>query len=516
MAVQAGKSYQLVETSNRLAGGTGINGLAFYNSGTRNNNPLWGGPTGLRYDARTDHTVTTQFYQYGAGVVNVTFDAVSLQEVHADRCHKNAWANYFGTLTRTPVATGTQLVGWSGWSALNYIQELFSADLDFGTGPWSLAIWLRVPSANATAGVLCSRAAASGPYLELCLNADNTLTGTAADGTTTRTVTTTGTYNNARYTSAILTYQAGRLALAVNGAEVAATVGAPLLTLTNAAAVLTLGNNFALNAPFPGSLALLRLSATVPSAEQIAWIYAQELALFQPGAQCCLPDAGVPVDLAYDPLTDQWAVGTTTATSQWRDLTRLATTPVTAGTGSRLAQQAGATLIGRATTTPGVDVTLAAQDLRTALARRAEEALGRRHQPTLIFDFDTVSFTATTTSGSLSLTSVASVVGTPYVGMKITGTGIPTNCTLAGINGTTYYLSAAATANGSTIAMGQADFTLPVGYTARAVYAAGTQKREGATKDYTRLHDGFRETLRFGTSPGAASWVQIHAVPETL
>ncbi len=510
--VQAGCSYKFTENSDRAISGGNIY-ISLNNNGTRGTflNVSIGS-----YTALIDHLLTLHVFQYGPGTVNATFDNISFKEVERDRCYKAGSAFIFGLLSRLPVATGAQLVGWSGWSAANYLREDYSADLDFATGEWSLNVWCKVPAANATAGTLVARAAASGPAVTLALNSNNTLTGTAYDGTTTLSVSTPLAYNSDAWINAILTYRAGRLALALNGAEVAATVGAPLLTLTNAAAVLTLGNNFALDAPFPGSLSLLRLSATVPSAEQIAWIYAQELALFQPGAQCCLPDTGVPVDLAYDPLTDQWALGTTTATSQWRDLTRLATTPVTAGAGSKLAQQAGATLIGRATTTPGVDVTIAAQDLRTALARRAEEALGRRHQPTLVFDFDTISFTATTTTGSLSLTSVASVVGTPYVGMKITGTGIPTNCTLAGINGTTYYLSAAATANGSTIAMGQADFTLPVGYTARAVYAAGSQKREGATKDYTRLHDGFRETLRFGTSPGAASWVQIHAVPETL
>ena len=515
VAVQAGRSYRLLEVSDRLTSGGNV-AVSWYNNGLSASFANISLMSNNLYTALTNHTLTLHFYQWGAGTVNATFDTISLKEVDGDRCYKGGAAFIFGLLSRIPVAIGAQLVGWSGWSAANYLREDYSADLDFATGEWSLNIWCKVPAANATAGTLAARAAASGPAITLALNSNNTLAGTAYDGTTTLSVTTPLAYNSDAWINAILTYRAGRLALALNGAEVAATVGAPLLTLTNSAAVLTLGNNFALDAPFPGSLALLRLSATVPTAEQIAWIYAQELALFQPGAQCCLPDTGVPVDLAYDPLTDQWALGTTTTTSQWRDLTRLATTPVTAGAGSKLAQQAGATLIGRATTTPGVDVTLAAQDLRTALARRAEEALGRRDQPTLIFDFDTISFTATTATGSLSLTSVASVVGTPYVGMKITGTGIPTNCTLAGINGTTYTLSAAATANGSTIALAQADFTLPVGYTARAVYAAGTQKREGATKDYTRLHDGFRETLRFGTSPGAASWVQIHAVPETL
>jgi hypothetical protein len=60
----------------------------------------------------------------------------------------------------------------------------------------------------------------------------------------------------------------------------------------------------------------------------------------------------------------------------------------------------------------------------------------------------------------------------------------------------------------------QTDFVLPVGYTARVVYSAGAQQREGSTKAWVRVYDGFRETIRFAVAPGNAVWVQIHAVRE--
>jgi hypothetical protein len=57
----------------------------------------------------------------------------------------------------------------------------------------------------------------------------------------------------------------------------------------------------------------------------------------------------------------------------------------------------------------------------------------------------------------------------------------------------------------------QTDFVLPVGWTATSVLSAGASRREGATKDYIRLFDGFKETIRFAVAPGAAVWVQINA-----
>ena len=56
---------------------------------------------------------------------------------------------------------------------------------------------------------------------------------------------------------------------------------------------------------------------------------------------------------------------------------------------------------------------------------------------------------------------------------------------------------------------GQTEFVLPVGYTATSVSVAGARKIEGSTKDWTRLFDGFRETVKFAVSPGNAAWVRI-------
>ncbi|MBP8290851.1 MAG: hypothetical protein KAX51_13805, partial [Chromatiaceae bacterium] len=155
VAVQAGRSYRLVEVSDRSTSGGSIT-LGWYNNGFSGYFSNISLRANNLYTALTNHTLHLHFYQWNAGTVNATFDTISLKEVDGDRCYKGGAALIVGLLSRIPVATGAQLVGWSGWSAGNYLREDYSADLDFATGEWSLNIWFKVPAANATAGTLAA------------------------------------------------------------------------------------------------------------------------------------------------------------------------------------------------------------------------------------------------------------------------------------------------------------------------------------------------------------------------
>ena len=578
----------------------------------------------------------------------------------ADRSYKGATATETGTVTSAAVNTGNDLVAYSGFSAANYIREAYSADLDFGTGEWSVSAWvntLNAPSSNfisntatyqavtrgfryftgvtystglpyvfsiymkrnsssigagnvnadnvgtfsavspalntlqigvwtrvvaklssaasgaekfidfenitsGTAsyttnygiapdstqtsvqitdgianievwgpqlsigssaidfiptsgtmvvgtGQIATREHSSGAKITLGMNGQGTLIATAFDGTTNRTVSANN--NTATWLKVRANYTTdGRLAILVNGVEVAATGGAPLLTLNNANAVLTIGNSYALDAPFPGSIALLKFSASVPTAEQALFMYEQEKHLFAAGAKCVLPSSGNVLDLAYDDATDTWSTLQTTHESSWSGLVRTSTQAPSAGSFSKANAASGVKLLGRTTTNPGVDVQMPAKNLRPKDMPRDI------NQDIVVFDY-LGGFTATTTNGSTSLTSVASSLvpaTTNLIGCAISGTGIPASTVITGVSGTTIYMSKAATANGSSIQISTTDFNLPVGYTARAVLTAGTLKREGSTADFNRLHDGFRETIRYAVAPGYNAWVQIQAVKE--
>ena len=583
----------------------------------------------------------------GAGTVQI-YDNISVREVVFDRSYKNASATINGTLTRAQLASGTSLVGYSGFSSANYLREPYSADLDFGTGEWTASAWVNVPatlplsnfpvigselvtngtfdtdttgwfsfqsatltwqsgsvrvqggyypglqrsittevgkfyrlSANIlsvasgavfgveaatssspgtgilgftlTAGsgekaviflatstttwvralggsgsgydfvvddisvqevgpaIIADRAHSSGPRLRLGVTGTGRLTAEAFDGTTTRTVTTSASYNTAQWLKARVNYTTdGTLAILVNGREVAATRGAPLLTLNNSNATLTIGNSFALDAPFPGSIALLKLGVTVPTPEQAVFMYEQEKQLFRAGALSVLPDSGAIVDMSYDDVTDRWVAVSASNESYWTGLVRNSVTPVPAGSYTRVATTSGVELISRSTTNPGVDVTIPPYGLREELVKRAEAAARLSR---LIATYDYVGgFTGNITTGSTAIASVTNLTyPTSYIGARISGTGIPVNAFITGVSGTTIYISAPASATTTGVSISFLDFILPVGQEAKAVMSAGTIRREGSTADYTRLYDGFKETIRFATAPGATTWVQIQS-----
>ena len=633
------------------------------------------------------------------------FDNISVREVVADRSYKAQGASITGTLTKSAVASNTQLVAYSGFSAANYLREPYSADLDFGTGEWSVGAWVNTTSparggnlfvyseevnrwnadkctitadaiaapdgtttadlavvnngvligngassdgmvwpqigsaalnfnggatvsyffkkhlnryaiistsayggwaaldldtgavaynswhvwfgtvttnvislpdgwyrfsvnfaplntqgnvlgaryfatsqsvANArgtgdgTSGVyiwgaqlevsttavpgayiktvaspapvvapIFDRAFSSGPVLRGGIDSYGRLTATAFDGTTTRTVTTASAYNTGTWNKVRANYTTdGTLSIVVNGVEVGATRGNPLLTLNNPDAVLTIGNSYALDAPFPGSIALLKLSATVPTAEQSVWMYEQEKQLFRDGAQCCLPDATAILDMSYDEATDRWIAVSESNESEWSGLVRTNVKAVPAGKYTKLASGGGVKLEARSTTNPGVDITMPAYRLRSELVRRAEAAARMNAQLTT---FDYVGgFTASTTSGSTSITSVAGLsYPTRYVGAQVSGAGIPAGTVVSAVSGTTLYLSKAATATATGVQISFTDFVLPMGHEAKTVMVAGAVKQEGATKDFTRLFDGFKETVRFAVAPAYNAWVQV-------
>jgi hypothetical protein len=382
-----------------------------------------------------------------AGTATITVDNFSTKELVSDRSYKNKPLTAYGALTKTPVAIGAQLVAYSGFSAANYLREPYSADLDFGTGAWNVSAW--VSGITAAASTIFERSAASGAFIKLGTDATGNLVGTAYDGTTTRTVTSPASYVSAGFIKARVQYDTtGALTLKVNGMQVAQTTGAALLTMNNAAAVTTVGNNFALTAPFPGSIALVKTSATNPTTEQALWMYSQEQQMFRAGAQVTLPDAGAVTDLTYDEDLDKWVAITAANESSWTGLVRTGTAPVSAGSLIKAEAKSGIKLLARSTTTPGVDVTIPSYNLRSEVVNKSIAAarLSRQQQ---VFDFDAIA--------------------------------------------------------------AQTDFVLPVGWTAIEVISAGASKREGSTKDFTRLYDGFRETIRFAVAPGAAVWVQIAA-----
>jgi hypothetical protein len=63
-----------------------------------------------------------------------------------DRSVKANGLAVHGTITKTAVATGADLVAYSGFSTANYLEQPYNSDLDFGTGDFSVSCWVKQAS----------------------------------------------------------------------------------------------------------------------------------------------------------------------------------------------------------------------------------------------------------------------------------------------------------------------------------------------------------------------------------
>lgn len=368
----------------------------------------------------------------------------SVRLAEPDRSVKNKGLVVNGTLTKAPVAPGAQLVAYSGFSATNYLEQPYNPDLDFGTGDFCVMGWFQ----TAHSGRIIVR--------ERAADAFNRIVVDIANGASALRFFTTDTGGNVIATSTAVVNDAKPhffTALRRNGVlELYVDNNTPITiasthNVSNNTALLRVGESVNSSTPFHtgGMITMVRISATAPSADQIAQIYRDELVLFQPNAKCTIDGTSPAVTaLAYDDSTDVLHVGTSWGRSEFVGLKRIASSATVSGAITCIAAGMGAHITGGATSGRYVQPALT---LRDELRRRedARRAMGREEIP---FDFDGI--------------------------------------------------------------VSQTAFQLPIGYTVKGVYVAGVKKREGATKDWGRQFDGYRETVNFGVSPGA-TWIQITA-----
>ena len=85
----------------------------------------------------------------GVGVVNV-YDNLSAQLADVDRSVNNKGPVVYGTITRPPVATGAELVGYSGFSGSNYM----ILDGPFGAGDMAMTFWAKDLSTGGVANLI--------------------------------------------------------------------------------------------------------------------------------------------------------------------------------------------------------------------------------------------------------------------------------------------------------------------------------------------------------------------------
>jgi len=263
---------------------------------------------------------------------SATFDNISVRLAEEDRSVNGNGLQVFGTVTKNPVATGADLVGYSGWSGSNYLQQPYNADLDLAAGQelfvcgWvnytnttgnQILISMRPPSGT---GTNWWQLYSNGTSLEWIINQNSLNYSHNAS------VVQTGVWQ-------FLAVKASSSGMQIyyNG-ELKATRDIVIAGSSDTSSLLKIGVHHDTLYPVQGSMALWRVSKTVPSPEQIAKIYEDEKRLFQENAQATLYGTSDAVTaLAYDDSTELLHIGTSAGRSVFQGLRRVDNTTTAVG-----------------------------------------------------------------------------------------------------------------------------------------------------------------------------------------
>ena len=244
----------------------------------------------------------------------------------------------YGTITKSAVATGAELVSYDSLSSSNYLEQPYNSDLDFGTGDFCMMGWFYNVGTSAsilyrlnnstTAGVGYIVATSSGGELGY----SSYTQGFRSTGRITHY--TSDTWNGKEdWNMFVCGKKGGYGYMYVNGVLKQTGANANSHTDTTYNPPLRIGNNHAGNGGIgSGKLALIRISSGFPSDEQIKKIYNDEKCLFHENAKCTLYGTSDDVKaLAYDDTTDVLHVGTSGGRSEFQGLNRInnTTTAVT-------------------------------------------------------------------------------------------------------------------------------------------------------------------------------------------
>ena len=302
-----------------------------------------GGVAGRRYAVKFTASGPTSYIELGSeGGSFVEYQNVRIDEVKVEeRSVNNNPFELYGTITKTAVATGAELVGYSGFSADNEIRSDRNAANFGSSGTVSLCImgWFKTNTISDYQYIGSVFNQTSSNVLGIAINSSSSALpdnphGTlyAFDNVTNQTSGTT-VVNDDKWHHVVMLAEGNSRQIYLDGrleAENSFTSFAVDITAANKVAI----GHYAFNDTFPflGSLSLVRFTESIPSPEQIKKIYDDEKYLYQDNGKATLYGSSSAVTaLAYDETTDQLHVGTSSGRSDFQGLRRInnTTTAVT-------------------------------------------------------------------------------------------------------------------------------------------------------------------------------------------
>ena len=245
----------------------------------------------------------------------------------------------YGTVTKTPVMPGADLVAYNASNTSSYLEQPYNSNLNFGTaGDFHYSFWVYSDS-NATysgATYIFERSSVGDPSnrrIEARMDTSTNLQVYATNaaflsGSTAITM------GEDSWNKVDIIRRSNEGSVWVNGVQKVS--GSHSGNMTDTASKLTVCNRgyFSPHAQgFPTGIALFRVSGTAPSDEQIKKFYEDEKFLFQENAKATFYGTSDQVSaLAYDDDTELLHVGTNQGRSVFKGLRRVDNTTRAVGT----------------------------------------------------------------------------------------------------------------------------------------------------------------------------------------
>jgi hypothetical protein len=321
----AGKQYVLTFT------------ISNYTSGTLR---IYGGTTQPVDITEGNATYTIPFIAAAGGDVNFqssvsgafigSIDNVSCKLAEQDRSYNANGLQVFGTVTKTAVATGAELVAYSGFSSSNALQTSYSSSYAVGT-EFSASMWLKggadsqtpfaveSTTANDTDSTILIHTHPSGFYF-YTRGANDASWGTSGAASIQST-----SIGLSEWHMVTISQDAAGRKLYIDGKLNASDAVVKTIDGVEGTLVVNVGGrppNFFQN--YTGKISLVRFSGTPATPEQVAKMYNDEKHLFATNAKATLyGTSNNPLAIAYDDDMEQLHAGTSAGRSVFQGLNRV-------------------------------------------------------------------------------------------------------------------------------------------------------------------------------------------------
>jgi hypothetical protein len=313
--------------------GTSTSGANRFNVSNLSNANVVVGTNTFTFTAQSTSTLLS-LGTYEAQVA--LWDNVTVRLAEKDRSFRDQGVQVFGTVNKTAVATGADLVGYSNFSASNYLRQPYNTYLNFGTGDFTYHGWINW---NNGTGYLFDRADSTGNgRVSIYINSGaGVITWYTENGNISSNGGAFGSGSSSqdhavkdKWMHLAIVRRNGKIYGYKNGhvtGSFSDTGGK-----SNAGSTLTIGARYNLQNPLVGgSVALIRASADAATPAQLQKIYHEEKELFLPNSKATLYNSDDCEAVAYDRGTGLVHVGTSDGKHAFKGCRRVSYTSGTIG-----------------------------------------------------------------------------------------------------------------------------------------------------------------------------------------